>query len=167
MLEQGFTLVELLIVIIILGILAGIVVFAVGNLTQNSSKSACATEAQTFVTAYNAYAAANNGTKPGVAANKAAHGGTLTLPILASEVMTDLSTPGTNQYLTKTPATLTGTPKGFWDSADSTTAGAVQNTVNATSNSNGSPAWAFDPASGNIVQSSGSVGTPLATNPCS
>ena len=34
--ERGFTLVELLIVIVILGILAGIVVFAVGNLTSNA-----------------------------------------------------------------------------------------------------------------------------------
>ena len=36
MIERGFTLVELLIVIVILGILAGIVVFAVGNITTNA-----------------------------------------------------------------------------------------------------------------------------------
>ncbi len=57
--EQGFTLVELLIVIVILGILAGIVVFAVGNLTGNAAKNACATEFQTFYTAFQAYNAAN------------------------------------------------------------------------------------------------------------
>lgn len=54
-LEQGFTLVELLIVIIILGILAGIVVFAVGNLTNNAGTNACSTEADTFATAFQAY----------------------------------------------------------------------------------------------------------------
>ena len=42
--EQGFTLVELLIVIVILGILAGIVVFAVGNLTSNAKTNACSTD---------------------------------------------------------------------------------------------------------------------------
>jgi general secretion pathway protein G len=56
--EQGFTLVELLIVIVILGILAGIVVFAVGNLTSNAKTSACGTDKaamQTAVESFKAY----------------------------------------------------------------------------------------------------------------
>ena len=57
--EHGFTLVELLIVIVILGILAGIVVFAVGNLTSNAKTNACATEKSTIVTADEAYKAQN------------------------------------------------------------------------------------------------------------
>ena len=55
--EQGFTLVELLIVIVIMGILAGIVVFAVGNLTRSANQNACKTEADTFETAIQAYKA--------------------------------------------------------------------------------------------------------------
>lgn len=39
--EAGFTLVELLVVVVILGVLAGIVVFAVGGLTTNSVQAAC------------------------------------------------------------------------------------------------------------------------------
>ena len=53
--ERGFTLVELLIVIVILGILAGIVVFAVGNLTSSAKSNACATEKSTIVTAAESY----------------------------------------------------------------------------------------------------------------
>jgi general secretion pathway protein G len=55
--EAGFTLVELLIVIVIMGILAGIVVFAVGNLTDNANTNACATEKKTQETALEAYKA--------------------------------------------------------------------------------------------------------------
>jgi prepilin-type N-terminal cleavage/methylation domain-containing protein len=58
--EKGFTLVELLIVIVILGILAGIVVFAVGNLTSNAKTNACATEKSTLITADEAYKANNS-----------------------------------------------------------------------------------------------------------
>ena len=57
--ERGFTLVEMLIVIVILGILAGIVVFAVGNLTSSAKTNACATEKSTIVTADEAYKAQN------------------------------------------------------------------------------------------------------------
>jgi general secretion pathway protein G len=57
--EKGFTLVELLIVIVILGILAGIVVFAVGNLTSGAKTNACATEKSTIISADEAYKAQN------------------------------------------------------------------------------------------------------------
>jgi len=45
--QEGFTLVELLVVIVILGILAAIVVFAVTGITGNGQKSACQTDAKT------------------------------------------------------------------------------------------------------------------------
>ena len=72
LIQRGFTLVELLIVVVILGILAGIVVFAVGNLTGTATNHACATEAQTFVTAWNAYKAQNGGATPAGATAAAA-----------------------------------------------------------------------------------------------
>ena len=56
--QGGFTLIELLVVIAILAILAGVVVFAVGNSTDSAKVSACKAEARAMSTAANATKAA-------------------------------------------------------------------------------------------------------------
>jgi general secretion pathway protein G len=58
--DEGFTLVELLIVIVILGILAAVVVFAVSGITNNAEENACETELRTVQTGVEAYFASYN-----------------------------------------------------------------------------------------------------------
>jgi general secretion pathway protein G len=53
--DQGFTLVELLIVIVILGILAAVVVFAVGGVTDNGESAVCHSDERTLLTAVESY----------------------------------------------------------------------------------------------------------------
>ncbi len=55
--DKGFTLVELLIVIVILGILATVTVFAVTGITNKGKTSACQSDLKTIQTAEEAYAA--------------------------------------------------------------------------------------------------------------
>jgi prepilin-type N-terminal cleavage/methylation domain-containing protein len=57
--EAGFTLVELLIVIVILGVLSAVVVFAVGGITDKGTKSACNADVKTVETAEEAHYAKN------------------------------------------------------------------------------------------------------------
>jgi general secretion pathway protein G len=59
--EDGFTLIEMLIVIVILGILATIVLFATGTFTTNSKTAACSANAKIMNTAEAAWSAANSG----------------------------------------------------------------------------------------------------------
>ena len=61
--ERGFTLIELLIVIVILAILAGIVIFAVGGITDRGTASACKTDLKTIEVAVEAHYA-KTGTYP-------------------------------------------------------------------------------------------------------
>ncbi len=56
--DKGFTLVELLIVIVILGILAAVTVFAVRGITDKGQKNSCDTEKRAIETAFEAYYAA-------------------------------------------------------------------------------------------------------------
>jgi prepilin-type N-terminal cleavage/methylation domain-containing protein len=60
--DKGFTLVELLIVIVILGILATVTVFAVRGITDQGQTSACEADQKTLETAVETYFAQNGGT---------------------------------------------------------------------------------------------------------
>ncbi len=57
--DSGFTLIEILIVIVVLGILAAVVVFALGSQTTKSAKTACMADAKTVETAATAFATEN------------------------------------------------------------------------------------------------------------
>ncbi len=57
--DKGFTLVELLIVIVILGILATVTVFAVRGITDKGKTSACTADQNTLQTGVEAYYAQN------------------------------------------------------------------------------------------------------------
>lgn len=57
--DKGFTLVELLIVIVILGILATVTVFAVRGITDQGKTSTCAADKKTYEVASEAYWAQN------------------------------------------------------------------------------------------------------------
>jgi prepilin-type N-terminal cleavage/methylation domain-containing protein len=60
--DKGFTLVELLIVIVILGILATVTVFAVRGITDQGQASACSADQKTLETAVEAWYAQNGTT---------------------------------------------------------------------------------------------------------
>ena len=63
LLEKGFTLVELLVVIVIIGVLASVVVFAVNGITDRGQTAACKTDKRTIKTAAEA-AYAKDGAYP-------------------------------------------------------------------------------------------------------
>ena len=58
----GFTLVEILIVVVILGVLASVVVFAVRGLTDRGQEASCKSDAQTLLAASDSYMAMNRAT---------------------------------------------------------------------------------------------------------
>ena len=60
--DKGFTLVELLIVIVILGILATVTVFAVRGITDQGKSSTCKADKKTLETAVEAWYAQNGTT---------------------------------------------------------------------------------------------------------
>ena len=64
--DKGFTLVELLIVIVILGILATVTVFAVRGITDTGQENACSIEARTLDSAIEAYYAQTGSEPTGV-----------------------------------------------------------------------------------------------------
>jgi prepilin-type N-terminal cleavage/methylation domain-containing protein len=64
--DEGFSLVELLIVIAILGVLSGIATFGVSTFRDDAASAACDTELKTAQTAVDAYLAATGNPASGV-----------------------------------------------------------------------------------------------------
>jgi prepilin-type N-terminal cleavage/methylation domain-containing protein len=108
LIERGFTLVELLVVIVILGVLAAVVVFAVGGITNTSKASACTIEVRTVNTATQAFFAQKNAYPTAAAAG--ATGATLIAFLQTSAGLNLLSSgTGSSSAPSATPGTYSAT----------------------------------------------------------
>ncbi|MDO8335252.1 MAG: prepilin-type N-terminal cleavage/methylation domain-containing protein [Candidatus Saccharibacteria bacterium] len=138
--ESGFTIVELLIVIVIIGILAALVIVAYTGITARANTAKAKTNATAIQKKLEAWAAdssagsgAGNGTYPLTAAAVTAMGGSATLP---SGVTVGRVDPGTGNatttvgYKVCTTSTGAGYQITFYDSStglvDSTVTGGSQ-----------------------------------------
>jgi len=66
--QRGFTLIEMLLVVVVLGILAAVVVMNLGGVTSRASVSACEANVATVQTAVSAYDVQSGGTTPATVA---------------------------------------------------------------------------------------------------
>lgn len=57
--DAGFTLIEIILVVLILGVLASVVIFAVSDTRTEAMTSGCGTDERVLATAFEAYSAAN------------------------------------------------------------------------------------------------------------
>ena len=62
--DEGFTLTELLIVIVILAVLAGVVIFSMRGVTSEARQASCATERRTVESAVDSYILLNGNPLP-------------------------------------------------------------------------------------------------------
>jgi len=99
--ERGFTIVELLVVIVVIGILAAITIVSYTGITAKANKAAAIQNSSSVMTAADAYFAENQ-TYPAVGSLRS---GTVTVP---------------SNILVITTAPVTGTPAAITYSANST-----------------------------------------------
>ena len=106
--DRGFTLVELLIVIVILGILATVTVFAVRGITDKGQTNACATDKVTIQTAvetfWATYPGLGNQIPTGALAANAAYAGSPVIAAVAKPA--NVTFPVTNSAGASPSATL-------------------------------------------------------------
>lgn len=87
---SGFTMIEILVVIVVLGILSAVVLFALGGITQKTAIASCQADGGTVASALQAYNTQNAGTADATA-NQA-------------KMLSGTSANGNNPYLQSWPA---------------------------------------------------------------
>ncbi len=111
--SSGFTMIELLLVVVILGILAAVVVFALGSVTGNAKAAACNADAKTIETAVGAFNANPNGT------------GTVILPetssVTAAAGAVTIGLPASFYTATNAAALISGNELSTWPQETATT----------------------------------------------
>jgi general secretion pathway protein G len=98
--DEGFTLIELMIVIVVLGILAGIVVFGLGTFKSESQLGACKADVKQYQTAVDAFMALPSNTTNAVPADVAA---------LQSKNLLKTTAPATESISWDSSGNVTGT----------------------------------------------------------
>jgi prepilin-type N-terminal cleavage/methylation domain-containing protein len=113
--DRGFTLVELLIVIVILGILATVTVFAVRGITDKGQQNSCKVERRAIETAFEAYFADKGTDATQLGDTRAGANATPPAPVGAASTSTGLvpgylkTDPSARwQFVANTPPTITG-----------------------------------------------------------
>jgi prepilin-type N-terminal cleavage/methylation domain-containing protein len=136
--QQGFTIVELLIVIIVIGILAAITVVAYTNISNRAEGSTAKSNAESVLKVVETYAADDTNTGYPTLVQLTGYNGLSKLPPSISVVSTTLTTANSNgktiQYV---PKGTTGGCVGYWDASIGTPAAVYVYAGNATTGTNG------------------------------
>lgn len=132
--EQGFTIVELLIVIIVIAILAALVISAYGGVTNRANATNAKASASAVQKKAVAYATDNDGNYPTLANLNSYTGITTPGVTISSSQLTSAHADGkTIQYV---PDGTTGACIGYWDASLSTPAAAYKYVGDATAGTN-------------------------------